>query len=376
MPKDNIRAFDNIDIQIISTIDEEFNKQNYSPSTKQISEILEKKGIFTQKIPPRTIRYRISKLEEKGILQKKIPITHERKLGIGESFFLVEENPKYRAQFYSIINENAAIDWYIPTYGKYNGYYVHSIYSLDSSNYPHRIFQLLQEKKIIRKYFTLNLVDYKAYSWNFDYFDENGNWSWNWEIWKEHLQNEIKSGKELEIKFDIEPERIDFDVIDIQILRNMYLHENLTPKKLKGILDLSESQIGRRIKAMEQKGIIRGYRTGFYPFTNFTPLLILIETEQNIQQVFYHLLKIPYPQTIALERPGKIGVAIEFPSYEIRDFLDAFYLLKPLLNTYFLQFWPYNPDVNMAEGFDFFDEKTNNFIKLDKEYKKTLKSLH
>ena len=195
MTKNKAKDFDNIDLQIIRTIDEQFNKLNYSPSTKQISELLENEGVLNQKIPPRTIRYRISKLEEKGILQKKIPITHERKLGIGESFFIIEENIKQREKFYDIINKNAAIDWFLPTYGKYNGYYIHSIYSLDSKFQPHKIIRLLQEKGIIKDYFVFNLVDYKAHSWNYDYFDENGNWSWEWRIWEEDLQGESQSGK-------------------------------------------------------------------------------------------------------------------------------------------------------------------------------------
>ncbi len=375
MTKSKTKSFDNIDIQIIHQIDEQFDKQNYSPSTKQLSELLHKSKKLDQKIPPRTIRYRISKLEEKGILQKKIPITHERKLGLGESFFVIEENPDHRPEFYQIITNNAAIDLYVPTYGKYNGYYLHSIYSLDSVYNPHKVFQMLKEKSIIRDYFVFDIVDYKAYNWNFDYFDENANWFWSWEMWKEHLEDEIKSGNELDIEFDTEPERIDFDFFDIQILRSMYLEENLTLKKLEKTLDLSESQIRRRIRTMEQKGIIRGYRTGFFPFANPPPLFFIMETKQNLQQILYLLSKIPYPFTIALDKPGKIGIVIDFPLNELREFLDAFYLLRPLLDSYFIQHWTMIPQINVSEGFDFFDKESNSFAKLDKEYERTYTSL-
>ncbi|MHA2308919.1 MAG: hypothetical protein ACXABJ_06560 [Candidatus Heimdallarchaeaceae archaeon] len=375
MTKTKIKDFDHIDLQIIREIDEQFDNQNYSPSTEQISELLQNSGKIDHKIPSRTIRYRISKLEEKGILQKKIPITHERKLGLGESIIVVEEEPKHRAKFYEILNENAAIDLSIPTYGKYNGYYLHSIFSLDSVYNPHEMFRLLKKKGIIREYFVFNIVDYKTYGWNFDYFDESGNWTWNWEIWKEHLQNEVKSGNELVIEFDTEPERIDFDYIDIQILRNMYVQENLILKNFESILNLSESQIRRRIKKMEQNGIIRGYRTGFFPFMNPPPFFIIIEAEKNFQKVIFHLSKIPYPLSIGLDKPGKIGVAIEFPVHEIREFLDAFYLLKPLLDSYFIQQWSCYPSINIADGYNFFEEESNSFIKLDKEYERSINSL-
>ena len=375
MTKNKAKDFDNIDLQIIRTIDEQFNKLNYSPSTKQISELLENEGVLNQKIPPRTIRYRISKLEEKGILQKKIPITHERKLGIGESFFIIEENIKQREKFYDIINKNAAIDWFLPTYGKYNGYYIHSIYSLDSKFQPHKIIRLLQEKGIIKDYFVFNLVDYKAHSWNYDYFDEKGNWSWEWRIWEEDLQGESQSGKELQIEFDTKPERIDYDYTDIQILKNLYLDDSITLNKLGERLDLSESQIGRRIKTMEQKGIIRGYSTGFYPFENITPILISINEEKNMQKIFYHISKIPYPITIAFDKPGKFVFVVELPISEIIEFLNAFYSLKPLITSFFMQLWSKNPEVNLAEGFGFFDKESNSWIKLDEEHAKSIKSL-
>ena len=375
LTKNKEREFDYIDVQIIRSIEDHINKYNHSPSTKQISELLETEGTMNQRIPPRTIRYRISKLEEKGILQRKIPITHERKLGIGESFFIVEENPKLRDRFYSILNKNSAIDWYIPTYGKYNGYYIHTIYTLDSAYQPHRIFKLLKKKKIIKDYFAFDLVDYKAYSWNFDYFNEEGFWTWDWSIWEEELHTELKSGKELQIKFDTKPEKITYDYTDIQILRNLYQDDSLTFKKLGEIMDLSESQISRRIKVMEQKGIIRGYRTGFYPFENSTPIMVSIKAGKDMQKIFYLLSKIPYPLTIAFEKTERVVFVIETPITEIREFLKALHSIKPLTLSLFIQFWPKNPEVNLAQGFDFFDKESNSWIKLDKEHEKSINSL-
>ena len=369
------RKIDFTDIQIIRIIDDLFNKQNYSPSTKQISELLVRERIFDQKIPPRTIRYRISKLKERGILQRKIPITHERKLGIGESFFIVDENPENRSKFYKVLDDNLAIDWYIPTYGKYNGYYVHTIYSLDSQNHPHRVFQLLKEKRIIGDYINLDLIDYKVFGWNYKYFDTNGKWTWNWAIWKDHLINELKGGTEKKIQFDIEASRINFDYIDVQILKLLYLDDTLPLKQLGMKLKLSESQVGRRIKIMEKKGIIRGYRTGFYPFATSNPFLVKLISNKNMNQIFYHLSKIPYPLTIAYETPSNFAFAIEIPTEEISDFLEAFYSLKSLVDDYMIQFLPKNPNVNIAEGFNFYENDLDTWNKLNKEYAKSIKIL-
>ncbi len=369
------KKYDYIDIQIIRIIDEQFNKLNYSPSTQQISNLLEENGILEYKVPSRTIRYRISKLVEKNIFRRKIPITHERKLGIGESFFIVEENPQNRKKFYEILDENKAIDWYIPTYGKLNGYYIHSIFSLDSHFQPHNVFQLMKEKDIIRDYTYLNLVDYKAFGWNYDYFDINGIWNWEWKIWENYLKDDLRKRKTKLLNFEMEPDRINFDFMDVQILKQLYLDDSLPLKRLGEKLQLSESQVGRRIKLMEQKGIIRGYRTGFYPFANLSPIFILINSKENLNRIITHILEIPYPSTIAFENENKIAVALEIPNNETFKFLNAFYSLKNQIDDYLIQFLPQIPEVNMAEGFNFYEEKENRWNKLNKEYRNTIDHL-
>ncbi|NPD88718.1 MAG: hypothetical protein HGN29_08330 [Asgard group archaeon] len=101
----------------------------------------------------------------------------------------------------------------------------------------------------------------------------------------------------------------------------------------------------------------------------------LIEFFRVFHKILYHLSKIPYPDTVAIDKSGKSGVAIEFPSSEIREFLDAFYLLKPLLDSYFIQQWSRIPEINIGEGFNFFDKESNSFVKLDKEYERIVRLL-
>ena len=137
MTKDTTRKFDYKDIEIARI----FDQQEAKTSTLKISDILD--------MPARSIRYRIAKLKENQVLQKKIAITHERKLGLVERIFLVETYNKTYAQFLSILTENKAMVWYVPTSGKYNGYIVHSLSSADCKDLP---IILMEEIKKVRMF--------------------------------------------------------------------------------------------------------------------------------------------------------------------------------------------------------------------------------
>ena len=72
MPKLNDK-----DLTIIDALD----KYGSKTSTKDLSKKIN--------IPPRTIRYRLSKLRERGFLTPYHVLTHERKLGIGENIIVL-----------------------------------------------------------------------------------------------------------------------------------------------------------------------------------------------------------------------------------------------------------------------------------------------
>ncbi|MBD3192930.1 MAG: winged helix-turn-helix transcriptional regulator, partial [Candidatus Heimdallarchaeota archaeon] len=166
----NISAtFDYKDIKIIRAIDEQTEA---NPSSTEISKIVN--------IPARSIRYRLAKLKEQQLLQEKTVITHERKLGIRENFMIVQENPKYLSKFQTIINENPALSWGIPTSGKYNGYLVHAINAMNVPNYPLLLLQKMKKRELIRDFSIFELVDSHLLGWNYQYFNKKGNWIWEW----------------------------------------------------------------------------------------------------------------------------------------------------------------------------------------------------
>ncbi|MBD3192575.1 MAG: winged helix-turn-helix transcriptional regulator, partial [Candidatus Heimdallarchaeota archaeon] len=170
------------------------------------------------------------------------------------------------------------------------------------------------------------------------------------------------------LTFEENPESIDFDYLDVQILKYLYQYSGITQKELATKLDLSESQISRRIKTMEQNGIIRGYQTGFRPFNNLITIVCLIKVNKEVNHLIYCLSQIPYPKTIAYENRNQIAIGLELPAKELKGFLNGLYLLRPFMKSYFLQFYHRSPKVTYQDSFDLFDKETNSWEQIAKEF--------
>ncbi|NHJ49944.1 MAG: winged helix-turn-helix transcriptional regulator [Asgard group archaeon] len=348
------------DIQILRTLD---SRNDSRISTEEISNILD--------IPARSIRYRINRLKEKGFLKSKTIIAHERKLGIRESFIVIKENPKQRKKFLKIIAENPTLNWYVPTIGKNNGYIVHSINTVDIKKHPKTLFEKRKKHDIILDFHIFELIDYVEKGWNYDYFNESGDWTWSWSLWFDQIESEEITNEE--INFIENSEITIFDHIDIQILKYLYLNSEITQKEIGKKLDLSESQISRRIKSMEQSGIIRGYRSGFNPFTKTIAILCVIHLANNLKEITGLLNQIPYPKTIAFESLATIALGLVIPAHEIEDFLNGIHLLNAKVDDNWIQIYLQDPIPNIENFFDLFDYESNNWNKLVVEYDNIIK---
>ncbi len=361
MTNNNIAELDGNDIRIVSTLDSLPHKS----STKRISEELD--------IPSRSIRYRLAKLKERDILKEQTVITHERKLGIRESFIFIEERRNSRKTFCKIIEENPALSWYVPTSGKYQGFILHAINAMNVPDYPRQLLEQMKEKEIINDYFIFEIIEYQEYGWNYKCFNEDGKWVWNWKIWEDYIKKE-EYGQEV-VEFEENPKVTSFDYIDIQILRHFILFENITQKEIGKKLALSESQIGRRLRSLEQSEIIRGYRTGFTPFTETQAVLCMIKTNNSLECIVNILKQIPYPKTIAFENRHSIGLGFEIPTNEINGFLNGLHCLRPLIDSYFVQYQLSSPTFNPQTSFDLFDKDSNDLNQVATEYEKTLEQI-
>ena len=357
-----IENVDSIDIQIIRAMD----SVPYKISTEKLSEKLA--------IPSRSIRYRLAKLRMNNLLIKQSIITHERKLGMREFFISIAEEPEKRDTILRIFEKNPAISWYVPSFGTFQGYTIHAISPINTPNYPMQILRLLKKKKLIRDFFSFEIIDYQEFGWNFQYFNQKGNWIWNWNDWSNNIQK--KQFDEITLSYDENSSITNFDYLDIQILKMLYINELDTQKEMSQELHLSESQISRRIRSMEEKGIIRGYRTGFTPFVETQVVFCLIKLNpQQLNKIVSIFQQIPYPKTIAFQNNQTIGVGFEIPTNEIMEYLTGLHNLRPMVEYCQLQIQLSKPILNAQVSFDLFDKETSSWNKLAEEYTKTLEYL-
>ncbi|MFX1411249.1 MAG: winged-helix domain-containing protein [Promethearchaeota archaeon] len=360
---------DNNDLAIMRAI------EDYGPkiSSEELSIILNKEGFD---IPSRTIRYHIQKLKKKGYLKPVKMKTHERKLGCGESICLLNVNQKMETKLLYIFEQIPYIYIYGSTYGKYNGYLIRSIFSLET---PNIIFELLDAMKrigYISDYFVFELLDYRIKNKDLTYFNREQGWIYNWEDWYNSI-NETMRKKEVKFEFNIEPdvEQVEFDYKDILLLKHMWEDASITLKELKEVLELSnvqlsEAQISKRIQKLEEKDIIKGYYLDYslLKSEDFIYFYCFFETGEVINKILSCLFKLPYSFTINIETTNKLCLSIGLSASDFQKFLKGFDLLRPYLHSYFFQFTYSGVKSSAQYLFDLFNRKTSSWETPVKDY--------
>ncbi|MFX1511698.1 MAG: Lrp/AsnC family transcriptional regulator, partial [Promethearchaeota archaeon] len=97
--KKKMFSLDEKDLNIIEHL------ENLGPRfpTRELSEIL--------RIPSRTIRYRIKRLQDSGYLQPTQILTHERKLGLGENIIILQKSKEESTQIEQMLESHPYVYW-------------------------------------------------------------------------------------------------------------------------------------------------------------------------------------------------------------------------------------------------------------------------
>ncbi|MFX0094291.1 MAG: winged helix-turn-helix transcriptional regulator, partial [Candidatus Hodarchaeota archaeon] len=232
-----MNLLDQKDLEIVKILD----KLNRKVSTRELSQILN--------IPSRTIRYRLSKLKERGFLLPLRVMTHERKLGLGESIIVLQESPGLEPTPLNIFEQIPYFYWQVPTYGKFNGYLIHALYSTATVNPNIQLLNEMQEENVISDYYIFDIADYDVKAMNLEYYDVENGWSWDWEKWRSEIRTNSKENHEgILSHLETFPCVISFDSKDFHIWKNIQDNASATLKQIGEKLDLSEVQVSRRIK--------------------------------------------------------------------------------------------------------------------------------
>ncbi|MFX1390097.1 MAG: winged helix-turn-helix transcriptional regulator [Promethearchaeota archaeon] len=352
---------DEKDLVIMQALDKFGRNIAKNKITKQELEELLKDKL---KISDRAIRYRIFKLKEKNILKKSVITTHERKLGLGDYLILLNVNLEKEKKLLKLFKVIPYLYLYSSTYGKFKGYLLRFVYSLKNPEMPYQLLDILKKSGYLLDYKVLDVLDYQIKSYDFNYYNPEDGWIWDWEEWYAQIEETLKEPKNsFQFNYEQIKEIAEFDIKDLVILKNLIFDSSLTLKELKKNLDLSEAQISKRIKRLEDEQIIRGYYFDFNlmddeNFVEFYCFIDLKKPNDNLISIFY---QIPYSFIILIESSTKLCFHMKLSATDFKKFLKGFDFIRTYLDSYFLQFIYDEDKKDPYYIYDLFNQITNDW---------------
>ena len=123
-------------------------------------------------------------------------MTHERKLGLGENMIVLQESPMLDQSHTKTFEQIPYFYWQAPTYGKFNGYLIHAVYSTTTVNPNIKLLNKMREEDLIFDYYIFDIVDYDVKNMNLDFYDIEKGWRWDWEKWRNQIKTNSKENFE------------------------------------------------------------------------------------------------------------------------------------------------------------------------------------
>jgi DNA-binding Lrp family transcriptional regulator len=316
-------SLDETDIGILKAIQSDPSKI----STSQLSERLG--------IPDRTVRYRLSKLREQGMLKPPKLQTYERKIGLGEQLLLLESIPEKEDVLTKILDGIEFFYYYGPTYGKFDGFMVYTMFPLVAPRMVRQIAEELKEKELVSDFYIFDLVDYCRKGVDVVPLLPESNWTW--EKWSEEAKQIMNEGCSLRLSLEEFPSSVKFDYKDIQIITEMVENPEATLKEIGKVLDLSPTQVYKREKRLKEEGVIRGIKLYFNPFPDSTLIGCFFKSREHAEKILCGFHKLPFEITFVLESSTHYEVQVILPSSEINRFLQQIRIFRPYCEEFFIQ---------------------------------------
>ncbi|MHA1905850.1 MAG: winged helix-turn-helix transcriptional regulator [Candidatus Thorarchaeota archaeon] len=354
---------DKTDVAIIKTLNE--NSKGSKISTKELSEILG--------ISDRTARYRLKRLKEKGFFKKTTVRTYERKIGVGDMIILVQSNPEKHAQLGEILYAIPPFYHFSPTYGKYNGYWIFAQYPLSTPQMCKRLIEELKTEGLIEDYILLDAIDYDVKGSDVEAFLKDSTWEWS--DWYEAIKTTMEEGKETDWGFNEFPNQESFDFKDLQIIKKLVQDAEITLKDLGEFLELSQPQVHKRVKRLEEIGVITGYKPSFMPFKEYITVACVFESRDNAKKILQAFSDLPFALNIGMQSSIHYNILTYLPPSEVAHFLKGVDQLRQHAERYFVQFSLDGRSTGYAHLFDTFVKETNNWEMPVQEYLDMIKDM-
>ncbi len=299
-------------------------------SAERLSEIL-------NDMPARTIRYRLAKLRKSGLLGTLFMQTHEVKFGLGDAIIIMDQGSKKRPIPDSLFSAFPTIYFVSPTFGKYSGYLVYTSYPFGDFSYIEKMIATFIESGLVEDYYVLNNIDIVSIEANLSQLDGGNDWKWDWEEWLIISKEQAESQEKIILDFDLNPEHESCDGKDIEILSHAKENAELTHKEIGELIGLTEQQVGKRMRALLDLGIIKGYRWLFRELEDTLYIFCAFELYEPNDPVLAYFVNLPFPKEIHAETQLKHLIRMKMSSLDFIGFLHGYSRFRHLLKESFIQ---------------------------------------
>ena len=150
-----------------------------------------------------------------------------------------------------------------------------------------------------------------------------------------------------------------------------------TLKDLGDFLELSQPQVHKRVKRLEEIGVITGYKPYFMPFKgqNTISIACVYKSREHAKKVLHAFHELPFSLNISLQGANQYTVIVYLPASEITNYLQGLNILREYVDSLFVQFSLEGKSKGYAHLFDTFDTETNSWDMPVQEYLETIRKM-
>jgi len=365
---------DKKDLQILAALDEmggNASAQEIGDKCAKYQNIegLKDESRTEDKIPARTVRYRLSMLMERGILLPSFIQVDERKVGFAEGVLVLQESGKKSEDLERLINDIPIFYWYVSTHGKHDGYLVHTVYDLKHPNLIHDLCKVMIEKGFIEDYSFFDIVDFASKKIDFTRYNPSGEWSMDWDDWIKKIAKNLDCEIESPFSLSLEHEEIEYDGIDIEILRHLLNNSDTSMSTLAILTGIPIAKIRDRVQKLRDGKAIKGYERAYGFSGDILWFSCIMDISDSVGGILTSIHELPFPAAILMENESKYCIRLGLTTSDLKRFLEGFKLIRRHLNSYSIQFHlPDKTETKYQSIFDLFDKTTNQWKMPLKEY--------
>ncbi|MHA2119558.1 MAG: AsnC family transcriptional regulator, partial [Candidatus Thorarchaeota archaeon] len=175
-------------------------------------------------------------------------------------------------------------------------------------------------------------------------------------------------GKETDFGFNEFPNQESFDFRDLQIVKKLVENAETTLKEMGEYLDLSQPQVHKRVRRLEEIGVITGYKPSFMPYKDGISVTSVFESRDNAKKILHAFRELPFSLNISMQSSKQYTVLAYLPPSEVSCFLRGIDKLRQYTDRLFVQFSLHGRSTGYAHLFDTFNKATNSWEMPVQEY--------